>query len=105
MFMLIFRMIPRLIAGILYIVLASKLYTEYFSSKVIKVLGWIVLAMELSDGILFPALVGFEECFYSLADVIYLLFVISLFLYTSVVGINTLEEQEVEKYAQNTEEM
>lgn len=92
--LLIFRTVPRFISGILYITIASKLYMEYFSSKTIKVCGWIVLIMELTDNILFSALSGYGEYLFVLPNIIQILFIISLFLYLSVFPMNTLEEME-----------
>ena len=97
MIMVIFRIIPKLIAGILYIVLASKLYKENFSIKVIKVIGWIAFAMEFSNLILYPILVGSSYYFYNLADLFYVLFTIGLLLYISVFKINTLKKQPIDE--------
>ena len=97
MIMVIFRIIPKLIAGIMYIVLASKLYKENFSIKVIKAIGWIVFAMEFSNLILYPILVGISYYFYNLADLLYVLFAIGLLLYISVFKINTLKKQEIDE--------
>lgn len=97
MIMVIFRIIPKLIAGIMYIVLASKLYKENFSIKVIKVIGWIAFAMEFSNLILYPILVGSSYYFYNMANLFYVLFTISLLLYISVFKINTLKKQAIDE--------
>lgn len=95
--MLIFGIIPRLIAGILYIVLASKLYKENFSIKAIKIIGWFTFAMEFSNLIIYPVLVGSSYYFYNLADLFYVLFTICLLLYISVFKINTLKKQVIDE--------
>lgn len=97
MIMVIFRIIPKLIAGILYIVLASKLFKENFSIKAIKIIGWITFAMEFSNLILYPIFVGSSYYFYNLVDLFYVLFTICLLLYISVFKINTLKKQVIDE--------
>lgn len=97
MILVIFKIIPKLIAGIMYIVLASKLYKENFSIKVIKVIGWIAFAMEFVNLILYPIFVVGRYYFYNLADLFYVLFTIGLLLYISVFKINTLKKQAIDE--------
>jgi len=99
--LLIFRIIPKLIAGILYIVLASKLYKENFSVKAVKVIGWIAFAMEISNSIIYPVLIsidfGFVFYFYDLSSLLYTLFVLGLLLCICAFKINTLKKHVVDK--------
>ena len=95
--MVIFRIIPRLIAGILYIVLAAKLYKENFSVEVVKIIGWLLLSMEILSGVLFPMLIYSSYYFYAWVELFHVLFTIGLFLYISVFKINTLEEQVIDE--------
>ena len=93
--MIAFNKIPSLVAGILYIVIACKLYRESFSIKTIKIIGWIVFAMEVSSKILYPILVGVYYYFYDLGNLLYCLLTIVLLLYISVFNINTLKGQAI----------
>ena len=99
--LLIFRIIPTLIAGILYIVLASKLYKESFSVKAVKVIGWIAFAMEILNSIIYPVLIsidfGFVFYFYDLSSLLYTLFALGLLLYICAFKINTLKKHVVDK--------
>lgn len=95
--MLIFRIIPQLIAGILYIVLASKLYKENFSVKAVKVIGWIAFAMEISNCIVYPILfsIYLDVGIYTLDNILYVSFVLGLLLYLCAFKINTLKQRKV----------
>ena len=93
--MLIFRIIPQLIAGILYIVLASKLYKERFSIKVVKAIGWIVFAMEFLSEIVYPVFLGVG--LYYLTNLPYVLFTLGLLLFISAFKINTLNKKVVDE--------
>lgn len=84
--------IPRIVAGILYIIIATKLYKEQFSVKVIKVLGWIVFALEIITRVLCDIVVFGSFYFTDLEGIVYLLFVIILMLYLSVFKVNTLRD-------------
>lgn len=84
------RILPRFFAGILYIVVATILFKENFSVKVIKTLGWTIFALEFLNRVVCNVVV--LQNFYSsdLLGLIYLLFTIVLMLYISVFEINTL---------------
>lgn len=101
--LIIFRIIPKLIAGILYIVLASKLYKGNFSIKAVKAIGWVAFAMELSNVIIYPILIsieyGFIFYFYDISSLLYALFVLGLLLFISAFKINTLNKKVVDETA------
>ena len=94
---IIFGLIPRIATGILYIVIATMLYKEHFSVKCIKILGWMVLALELSNRILSNLLVFGEVSylFYNLTNLLLLMLVIIIFLYTSVFKLDTLRKKDI----------
>ena len=97
--MLIFRIIPQLIVGILYIILATKLYKEKFSVNAVKVIGWVAFVLEFSNVIIYPILIsieyGFIFYFYNISSLLYALFVLGLLLYISAFKINTLKQRKV----------
>ncbi|MBP3359356.1 MAG: zinc ribbon domain-containing protein [Clostridia bacterium] len=106
--MIIFNIVPSVIAGILYIIIAIKLYKENFSVKVIRVMGWIAFAMEFSNKVLYKVLIINIYHSYGSIDLTDLvdwfglfdfLFIIGLFLYISVFKINTLKGQAVKETA------
>lgn len=86
----IFGIIPRLTAGILYIIIAVKLYKEKFSVKVIKALGWIAFALELMNRVLCNLIVFQTFYFYDISGMLFILLTVGILLYTSVFEINTL---------------
>ena len=89
----IFRIVPKLIAGILYMVIASKLYKENFYAQVIRAIGWVTFVMEFSVGILYPVLIGSIYYF----NLFHVLFTIVLLIYISVFKINTLKKQVIDE--------
>ena len=99
--MIIFRTIPTLIAGILYFILASKLYKENFSVKAVKVIAWIAFAMEISYCVVYPVFVsitfGFVFYFNDLVRLIYTIFILGFLLYICAFKINTLKKQVLEE--------
>ena len=58
------ELIPCLIAGILYIVIATMIYKEKFSIRVVKVLGYIAFAMEITSRILSDIILFHGVAFY-----------------------------------------
>lgn len=88
-------LIPRLIAGILYIVVAIILYKEVFYINVVKTLGWIVFFLELLNRVVCVIFVLKNFYFIDLINLIYLLFVTILMVNMSVLKINTLRETPV----------
>ncbi len=101
---IVFGIIPRIVAGILYIVIATMLYKERFSVTCIKILGWTVLALELSNRILADILVfgNVSYFFYNITNLLLLLLVIIIFLYTSVFKLDTLRNKDI--YINDTKE-
>ena len=97
--MLIFRIVPQLIAGILYIILATKLYKEKFSVNAVKVIGWVTFVLEFSNVIIYPILISFEYGFvfylFDISNLLYALFVLGLLLYISAFKINTFKQRKV----------
>ena len=87
------RMIPKFIAGILYIVVAVKIYKENFSPKVIRFFGLTIFALELSSRLIYGLVVGAFRLMY-LDDLFMLLFVGILMLYMCVFHLNTLRESK-----------
>lgn len=86
----IFGIIPRFITGILYIIIAVKLYKEKFSINVIKVLGWIAFALEFINRVLCDLLVFQNFYFYNISGILFILLTVGIVLYTSVFEMNTL---------------
>ena len=82
--------LPRSIAGILYIVVAVILHKEVFSVKAVKLLGWTIFALEILNKVVLRIIVWQGVYLGDLPSLIYLLFVIVLTLYMSVFRINTL---------------
>ena len=82
--------LPRLIAGILYIVIATIVFKENFSVNSIKALGWIVFVLEFLSRVVSSFVVMQRFYLGDLVSLVYLLFVVILMLYTSVFKINTL---------------
>ncbi len=92
----IFGIIPRFITGILYIIIAVKLYKEKFYVNVIKVLGWTAFALEFINRVLCDLLVFQNFYFYDISGILFILLTVGIVLYTSVFEINTLREIVVE---------
>ena len=92
----ILGIIPRLITGILYIVIAAKLYKEKFSINVIKVLGWIAFCLEFTNRVLCDLLVFQSFYFYNISLILNILLIVGLLLYLSVFKMNTLRDITVE---------
>lgn len=88
--------IPRLITGIMYIIIATKLYKEKFSVNVIKVLGWLAFGLEFTNRVLYSLIVFQRFYFYDISDILYVLFIVGLLLYLSVFKMNTLRHITVE---------
>lgn len=83
---------PGLIAGILYIVVAVKLYKEDFSIPVVKVLGWVILALEILSQWVFLIIICQEFFITTLVRLPYLLLVTALAFYISVLKLNSLRD-------------
>lgn len=85
--------VPQIITGLLYISIAILIYREKFSVKAVKVLGWIVFAFEMYTRVIsrllemfvLDVLIGI-----SVEDILLTIFVVFLFVFTSVFEINTL---------------
>ncbi len=86
---LIMGILPRFFAGILYIVVAVIMYKEKFSVTSIKVLGWVIFALEILNRVISDSVLMQRLYF---GDLGYLLFVVILFLYMSVLKINTMRD-------------
>ena len=84
--------LPRLFAGILYIVIATIVFKENFSVKAVKVLGWIVFVLEILNRVISSIVVMQSLYFGDLVSLVYLLFVVILMLYTGVFKMNTLRD-------------
>ena len=84
--------LPRLFAGILYIVVASIVFKENFSANAVKVLGWIIFALEFLGRVVSGIVVMQSLYLGDLVSLAYLLFVVVLMLYISVFKINTLPD-------------
>lgn len=84
--------LPRLIAGTLYIVAATIVYKETFSVKSIRNLGWIIFALEILSRVV-SNIVMLQSI--DFADPLVLtdfLFVIVVMLYMSVLKVNSLRD-------------
>ena len=86
-----FAIVPRFFTGILYIVIATMLYKECFSVKVIKVLGWTAFVLECSNRILCDLFVFQDFYFLDISAILFILLTAGWFLYLSVFDINALE--------------
>lgn len=84
--------LPRLFAGILYIVVATIVFKENFSVNAVKVLGWIIFALEFLYRVVSSIVVTQSLYLGDLVSLVYLLFVVVLMLYTSVFKMNTLRD-------------
>ena len=82
--------LPRLFAGILYIVVATIVFKEIFSTNTVKVLGWIIFALEFLNRVVSSIVVMQSLYLGDLVSLVYLLFVVILMLYTSVLKMNTM---------------
>lgn len=91
----IFKFVPNIIAGVLYIIIAVKLYKEDFSVNVIKVLGWTAFALEFINRVLCDLIIFKNFYFYNLSSVLFVLLTVGILLYTSVFEMNTLKESVV----------
>ena len=84
--------LPRVAAGVLYIILASIIHKESFSVKMIRVLGWTVFALEILSRVVCNIIVLQSNYFMDLVEIMYLLFVTILMLYLCVFKVNTLRD-------------
>ncbi len=91
---ILIRTLPKLAVAILYIIIAVKLYRESFSAKTVRVLGAIAFALEMVAEVLLSVIIGNSYYFFVLSNDLFLLFLVSLLLYTSVFKLNTLKENE-----------
>lgn len=91
----VFGIIPRLMTGILYIIIAAKLYKEKFSVNVIKTLGWIAFGLEMINRVLCNLVVFHGFYFYHIRIILFILFTVGLLLYISVFKMNTLQATSV----------
>lgn len=105
-----FRFIPMLVNGTLFIIVACMLYKENFSVKVVKTLGWIIFAMEISISFIYPILfdiywrnsivsILLSNC---ISAAFSLPFTVGVLLYTSVFELNTLNKQLLCGNCENT---
>lgn len=88
--------LPRLLAGVLYIVVAAIVFREKFSVTGVKILGWIIFALEILHRVVCGVLITQGIYFMSLYNLLELLFVMIVALYLSVLKINTLQESRKE---------
>ena len=82
--------LPKIAAGILYIIIASIIHKERFSVKAVRVLGWIVYALEILSRVVCNIIVLQSLYFMDVLGLLYLLFVTVLMLYLCVFKMNTL---------------
>ena len=64
-------------------------FKERFSVTTIKVLGWVIFVLEILNRVVSDSVLMQRLYF---GDLGYLLFVVILFLYTSVLKVNTLRD-------------
>lgn len=81
---IILMLLAKLISGIMYMIIAVKLYKEIFSSKQIAVLGGIAFVAEIFGFILLPAIM-FKRFYFSWSIGLFLLF----FIYSSIIKPNS----------------
>ena len=91
----LFGIIPRFITGVLYIIIAVKLYKENFSVNLIRVLGWVAFALEFINRVLCDLIVFQNFYFYDIGGVLFILLTVGIVLYTSVFEMNTLRGIDV----------
>lgn len=84
--------IPSFITGILYIIIAVKLYKERFSVKTIKALGWIAFVFEFVGRVLYNLIVFPKLYLFYINELFYMLVATGILLYISVFELNTLQE-------------
>ena len=87
------ELIPCLIAGILYIVIATMIYKEKFSIRVVKVLGYIAFAMEITSRILSDIILFHGVAFYDIGALLFTIFTIAIMFYISILDINSLQNE------------
>ena len=89
----IMSIVPQLLAGILYIVIAAMIYWEKFPILVVKILGWVLLALELLPRVVYSLVMTRTVYLGGVMGVLELLFVVVLALYISALKINTLKNK------------
>ena len=89
----IMSIVPQLLAGILYIVIAVMIYWEKFPILVVKILGWVVLALELLPRVAYSLVMTQTIYLRDVGALLELLFVVVLALYISALKINTLKNK------------
>ena len=87
------ELIPCLIAGILYLVIATMIYKEKFSIRVVKVLGYIAFAMEITSRILSDIILFHGVAFYDIGALLFTIFTIAIMFYISILDINSLQNE------------
>ena len=87
--------LPKVVAGILYIIIASIIHKESFSVNVIRILGWTVFALETLSRVVCNIIVLQSSYFLDLLGIMYLLFVNILMMYICVFKVNTLRDASV----------
>ena len=85
---IVLNIIPVLITGILYIVIATKLYKENYTVTTIKTMGWIAFSMELSSRVLCNLVISQDFAFLSPRIFFLNLLPVVLFLYLCVFEVN-----------------
>lgn len=96
------QIMPCLVAGILYIVIATMMYKEKFSIRTVKILGYIVFSMEIISRILSNVILsnGFA---YDVGAILFGIFTIAILFYISVLDINSLQNEPT--FCETTEVM
>lgn len=87
---LVLSIIPNLIAGVLYIIIATETYKEDYSVEKVKALGWSAFTLEIINRALYITVVFQNLYFFDLVSTLYILFTVVLMLYINVFEINTL---------------
>lgn len=87
--------IPKLLAGVLYVLIATVLYTEKFPADVVKTLGWSAFALDAFNAIVSYFIVSQENLSGNWYYISSLLFAVLLMLYTSVFELNALQDVPV----------
>ncbi len=87
------EIIPCLVAGILYIVIATMIYKEKFSVRAVKILGYIVFAMEITSRILSNIILFHGFAFYDVGALLFSIFTIAIMFYISILDINSLQNE------------
>lgn len=87
------ELIPCFVAGILYIVIATMIYKEKFSIRVVKILGYIAFAMEITSRILSDIILFNGFAFYDIGALLFTIFTIAIMFYISILDINSLQNE------------